>query len=276
MRRATVICSRDELGVKDTQRQLGPSQAHKIKFCHDVGFVVQPIDPSTDELADLQRIRNQGQLIVGFNISGLLYAGGYTQDNMFGLKVRYLDIVERVLTFLVEDISAKVLLVPHVYGEPNVESIESDQAACEAVYKSLPARLKQSVVLLRGSYSAAEVKYVIGTCDAFIGSRMHSCIAAISQADPAVAISYSDKFDGVMRTLRMSDLIADPRKMSLPEIMAVISRTLDRQQELRQELKTAIPGVQANVVSTFKSVMLQCMQNEGDTIDRQPEICRVN
>jgi colanic acid/amylovoran biosynthesis protein len=262
MRRATVICSRDELGMKQAEQILGPSHVNKIKFCHDVGFGVPALNPSTDELLELRELRRRGERLVGFNISGLLYAGGYTRNNMFGLKVGYRDIVERVLTFLVEEIKVKVVLVPHVYDEPTIKSIESDQTACEMVFKALPARLKERVVLLRRTYSVNEVKYIIGTCDAFIGSRMHSCIAALSQGVPAVAISYSDKFDGVMRSLGMSDLIADPRRMTIAEIVEVISLTLKKEQKLRQELNTIVPKVQANIISTIREVMSECLQDE--------------
>ena len=48
------------------------------------------------------------------------------------------------------------------------------------------------------------MKYLIGQCDFFVGSRMHSCIAAVSQCVPAVSIAYSDKFIGVMATLGLS------------------------------------------------------------------------
>lgn len=268
MRRATVICSRDEVGLKATEQLVGHRYANKVRFCHDVGVLVQPVNPASDELLQLQQSRKDGQRLIGFNVSGLLYAGGYTRNNMFRLKVNYLDIVQSVLTLLIEEMGAKVVLVPHVYAEPLIKSIESDQIACEAIVESLPTRLKQSVVLLRRAYTANEIKYIIGSCDAFIGSRMHSCIAALSQGVPAVAISYSDKFYGVMQTLGMTDLIADPRRMSLSEILAVISRTLDRQDELHRELKTSIPRIQAHVMTTFGAVLSECLGGE----EGRPEV----
>lgn len=255
MSRADVVFSRDEFGLKETERLLGPGNAGKLQFCHDVGFLVQPIPPSTADVQDLQSRPRQGQLVIGFNISGLLYAGGYTGKNMFGLKVGYRDLVHQVLNLLIEQIKARVVLVPHVYGERTVQSVESDQAACETIYQALPPHLKESVILLRGTYTVNEIKHLIGMFDVFIGSRMHSCIAALSQAVPAVAISYSDKFAGVLQTLNMGGLIADPRQMSIAEILAVISQTIERRDQLRRELTISIPAIQQNVASTLGKAM---------------------
>ena len=46
-------------------------------------------------------------------------------------------------------------------------------------------------------------KAVIGQCDFFIGSRMHACIAALSQGVPCVGVAYSMKFAGVFDTVGM-------------------------------------------------------------------------
>jgi polysaccharide pyruvyl transferase WcaK-like protein len=52
-------------------------------------------------------------------------------------------------------------------------------------------------------------------CGFFIGSRMHACLAAISQCVPTVSIAYSSKFITVMKTFSMGHYVADPRTMNL-------------------------------------------------------------
>lgn len=47
--------------------------------------------------------------------------------------------------------------------------------------------------------SAADYKGVIGLCEALVGARMHTNIAAMSQGIPTVSIAYSRKAWGIMR-----------------------------------------------------------------------------
>jgi colanic acid/amylovoran biosynthesis protein len=54
---------------------------------------------------------------------------------------------------------------------------------------------------------------VIGQCDFFVGARMHSCIAALSQGVPCVGVAYSMKFGGVFDSVGMLDWVVDGRVM---------------------------------------------------------------
>jgi polysaccharide pyruvyl transferase WcaK-like protein len=54
-------------------------------------------------------------------------------------------------------------------------------------------------------------KYLIGNCNFFLGARMHSCIAALSQGIPAIGYAYSDKFLGVFESVGVTDYVVDLR-----------------------------------------------------------------
>jgi len=78
---------------------------------------------------------------------------------------------------------------------------ECDSPVCDRGFEALRDKYPDRIGVVRGQYSPSEIKYIIGSCDFFIGARMHACIAALSQGIPAVAIAYSDKFTGVMQTV---------------------------------------------------------------------------
>lgn len=255
MSRASLICSRDNSGMIEAHRFVDDKDRDKIRFCNDVGFLLEP-RPTVVDLDDLISEKTRGTCIVGLNISGLLYAGGYNGKNMFGLKTDYKQIIERLVVFVVEKKGASILLVPHVYPEPTSVSLESDQEACKRVYEEFKSKYDGRVRLLNGKHTPGEIKYVIGMCDVFIGSRMHSCIAALSQSIPAVAISYSDKFAGVMEILGVSDLVADPREMGLEEMMAVVGRALDQRQTWGDHLSSVLPELREQTIATFKSLVV--------------------
>lgn len=256
--RADVVCSRDHIGAKEARQFVGEGSDAKIRFCYDVGFLVEPSLPPRLNVGQLLRQKEAGICVVGINVSGLLYAGGYDRNNMFGLRTNYRELIDEVIRFLILEKKAAVLLVPHVCPTPKSGGLlESDVHACKQVYDALKSKHEERIFLTEGDYNANEIKYIIRMCDLFVGSRMHSCIAALSQAVPAVAVSYSEKFVGVMQTIGLSGLVADPRKMDLQEILAIIRTAFDRKELLRRQLQDTIPELKKETLELMKDVVLQ-------------------
>lgn len=227
-----------------------------VRFCYDVGFVVDAIPPSRLDVAGLSltsnpefRVPCPGAL-VGLNVSGLLSMGGYSGKNMFGLKMDYRTFIDSLIGFLIEKKHADVVLIPHVLGTGG----ECDSPVCEKVYEALKTRHQGHLGVVRGLYNQSEIKYLIGLCDFFIGARMHACIAALSQCVPAVAIAYSDKFIGVMQTVGVGGLVADPRTMDEEQILNAIGDAYDHRADLRRQLERTIPSVKQTVLRLFEDI----------------------
>lgn len=138
------------------------------------------------------------RLRVGLNISGLLYNGGYTENNQFGLKSDYKELIGRLIKMLTEELYCDVYLVPHVI----TTGIESDNEACDSLKAKYPL-----VKYNRVFEGPIEAKSFISGLDLFIGSRMHSTIAAISSGVPVIPLSYSRKFEGLFGSIEYKDCI---------------------------------------------------------------------
>jgi colanic acid/amylovoran biosynthesis protein len=230
----------------------------KPVFRYDVAFALEPSAPAhvaTEGAFDLTS-RN----IVGLNVSGLLYMGGYTRGNMFNLKVDYRELIARILESLINGQKASVLLVPHVFGDD--AKSESDVVACREVYREFAAEYGDRLGLLKGDYDQSGLKYIIGRCDFFIGSRMHACIAAISQCVPAAAIAYSDKFIGVMKSVGVPSLVVDPRHLDLEGTVSSVEKLFRTRETLKMELQSTIPFVVAQAIRPF---------HDGVLMDRMPD-----
>lgn len=254
MSKAALVYSRDREGMKEARRILGLAEdSGKVRFCYDVGFALQPVRPDTIDLAGLPDRLERKCPVVGVNVSGLLFMGGYTQNNMFGLRVDYRQLVRDVIGHFVEQKGAAVLLVPHVFGTKQLD--ESDSAACELVYAELKRKHPDRIFVVRGNYREGEIKYIIGLCDFFVGSRMHACIAALSQGIPAVGIAYSRKFHGVFQTIGAESYVADPRELSGSEILAVIDRAYDRRAVIRGQLLETMARVKETVLGLFPEIV---------------------
>jgi polysaccharide pyruvyl transferase WcaK-like protein len=252
MRHAYLVFSRDNSSIQEMKRMLGSKfDQDKFKFCYDVGFVLDPI-PSKEINSDSNIISEKSKdFLVGLNVSGLLYMGGYTRNNMFGLKVDYHQLISEILDFLINKNCASVLLIPHVFG---VNNPESDAQACMKTFDQYKDQYKEKINVVRNSYNQNEIKYIIGLCDFFIGSRMHACIAAISQCIPAVSVAYSKKFYGVMESIGVEDLVADPRNLEMDELMMIIRDSMNNRDSLRKKLKTDMPRVKETVLNLYSTM----------------------
>ena len=254
LKKAAAIYTRDRAGLGEARSLAGAGYGdERIRFCYDVGFVVDPAKPRSMDLDGFSGRRDNGPPVVGLNVSGLLFMGGYTHRNMFGLKGDYRRLVHDIIEHLIRRKGATVLLVPHVFGAK--EHAESDVAACEVLYAELKQHYPKGLYLVRGTYDQGEIKYIIGLCDLFIGSRMHACIAALSQNIPAVAIAYSRKFTGVLQTIDAEFSVADPRELENDAVLAVIDRVYEQRTAIHRQLERTMPAVKETVLQLFPQIL---------------------
>ncbi len=262
-RNSETVFARDHQSLAEIARlNGGVSVASNAAFRYDVGFALEPTAPA---MVTVSSDFNANSLnVVGLNVSGLLYMGGYDRSNMFGLRVDYRELMTKILSFLIESRGVSVLLVPHVFG--NDAKSESDVVACNAVYEECKGKFGARLGVLQGAYDQGEVKHVIGSCDFFIGSRMHACIAAVSQSVPTVAIAYSDKFIGVMETVSIPGVVADARKLNLEELLARIAESYDARHSLKSELEGLMPSVTAAAIRPFSDEWEENPRNASNLV----------
>lgn len=256
LKRTRCIYARDHAGLDYLRELLGGHWAQgRVQFAPDVAFVLDSRQPEDLDTDGFDVARSDRSVVAGINVSGLIYYGGYTGRNEFGLKVDYQDLVDRIIELFLADRDTLVLLVPHVVpmGE-NGGEVENDLLACletrDRFLEQYPGRL----FVARGRYDQAQVKHVIGKCDFFVGTRMHSCIAALSQGIPAVGLAYSKKFAGVFATAGVEDLVVDMRSATADEAVAAVERAYACRQAVAERLRGAIPGVQQQVATLLQNV----------------------
>jgi len=254
MKRAYLVYSRDLEGLKEITEVMGVVDLPaKFQFCYDVGFVLEPKKPVCEILEKIEMVKKSYQNLVGVNVSGLLLVGGYTQKNMFGLLIDYKQLVIGVIRKFLSIDNVTVLLVPHVFGTR--EHMESDLTACEEVFNVLRPQFDDSrLIRIQERFDQNEIKYLIGQCDFFVGSRMHACIAALSQGVPAVSIAYSKKFQGVLGSIGCDEMVVDPRTMDQVQILDVIGEKYRERDNIRRYLMGIIPKVQEKIFASVSEL----------------------
>lgn len=250
---ASKIYSRDKESIKVVQDLLGKGNRFdhaKVEFCPDVAFCLESVKPDSPAIVP-PLLENRAGPLVGLNISGLLFVGGYTGNNMFGLQFDYPQFIQALLARLCEDTGTRVLLIPHVFGT----GIESDSKACKQVWEACAPEMRKWLHLVNGTYDQNEIKGIIGRCDFLVGSRMHACIAALSQGIPAVGIAYSRKFVGVFGSAGVGDMVLDAARMPLAEIVEECMTRLKNRDQATIRLAKNIPHIQEEVRTIFEGTM---------------------
>lgn len=214
-------------------------------FCPDVAFTLTPGKPMELYVAPEGLNVCSEPALLGFNISGLLYMGGYNRRNMFGLRDDYRKTVCEVLDAILEKTNCTVLLVPHVFGS------EQEEGACWSVRRLYESRYPGRIFAVTQPLNERELKWLISKTVFFVGSRMHACIAALSQFVPTLGLAYSDKFLGVFESAGVGDTIADLRAATTADVVAQALAAFGRRDEIRARLRAQIPSVQKAVMDTF-------------------------
>ena len=171
------------------------------------------------------------------------------------------ELVFRVVDLLMENEKLLVLLVPHVFTPSG--NVESDPEACRQVYGKMQAKYPNRIFSVQGTYDQSEIKYLIGRCDFFIGSRMHSCIAAMSQGIPAIGLAYSKKFQGVFRSVGAEQSVIDMRQLDSEEILRAVTESLQRRQVISERLGQAVPEVRDMISSILRDVQPPANDSES-------------
>lgn len=250
--KASAIYARDKQSL-DLVCQLMHGRAMRTmpQLCPDVAFVLDAIAPQTQQREQIEQLKNQGHSLIGLNVSGLLYNGGYTQNNMFGLAGDYIQMCQKIIERFAGE-GAYVLLTPHVI--PQDMPVEDDLQACRSIFAELPEPIQKKVLLLDAGYDQNEIKYMIGLCDFFMGARMHATIAALSQCVPAVGMAYSKKFRGVFETAGVEDCVLDMCMLDTMELLTQIDCLFQNRNAIRGRLSERIPMLKENILEIFAKI----------------------
>jgi polysaccharide pyruvyl transferase WcaK-like protein len=249
-KKSAFIISRDKEGVEVVKKIMGKGNEN-VHSCCDVAFVLDAALPE-EIVIEPPLIRAASHSLIGLNVNGLLYNGGYTRDNMFGLNYDYKVFARNLVLRLVKDTDKHILLIPHTFGLPG--NINSDPDACLDILANLDNAYKDRVHMVMKEYDQFAIKGIIGLCDFFIGSRMHACIAALSQGIPTVGVAYSRKFAGVFDSIGAGDMVADARKLTAEDIINKIMADLENRADLKIRLLN-IDSAKNQLKETFQRVL---------------------
>lgn len=233
----------DVITVRDiiTYEYLQKYDLNSLKLVHDAAFVLKP-ESETKVNEIIKEVGLHGKNFIGINISILLYHL-FKDDNK-----NYIQTMIDFIQWLRNELMMPILLIPHQifpeayeYSQEKYESRGGDDRhAIDIVLNKL--KDQNNIYHLSKYYTPSELKGVIGTCEIFIGGRMHSIIASISQCVPSLILEYSHKASGMMKMLKMEDYVW-PISGDLQSLQAKISKLWDEKEKIRLYLTKEMPAI---------------------------------
>lgn len=185
------IFARDQLSIDRAREILGKNFEKKIELTTDVAFAL----PYSKNWPSTFPILEKNKIHIGINVSGLLFQGGYTNSNQFGLNIDYPSLIRTLLEELSNDTKYKIWLIPHVY-QITRPTLESDRAVSEKLVQEFP-----SVSIAPQFLEARSAKTFLSQMNLVIAARMHAAIGAVSSGVACVPLSYSVKFQGLFASI---------------------------------------------------------------------------
>jgi len=175
-----------------------------------------------------------GKVHVGVNVSGLLFNGGYTKANEFGLDIDYAAMARKLIVALAARPDVVVHLICHVNSDQL--PLDDDRAVADRLKQEFPG-----VVRAPDFLSPSEAKGYIAGLDFLTAARMHACIAAFSAGVAVVPVAYSRKFSGLFQGVLQYPYEVPVRGLSTDEAVSYILQRLDERDELK---RAAAAGLQ--------------------------------
>ncbi len=230
------VISRDKQSYEYTARHL-PSQ--KIQENIDVAFYLP-----------FKKLNNEDSKIhVGINVSGLLWNGGYTQNNQFGLKTDYKKLILETISYFSKIEKIQIHLVGHVISSLE-NSIEDDYGVCLKLKEQFP-----NIVVAPRFKTPIEAKTYISGLDFFTGARMHACIAAFSSGVAVYPMAYSRKFNGLFQETLQYQWMGDCVNENEDEILVNMIEAFNKRELLRDQIDNANKTIVLPRLKQLKSII---------------------
>lgn len=174
---------------------------------------------------------------VGLNVSSLLWEGGFTGKNEFGLTVDYQKYCKTVIESLLKEQKYRIHLIPHVI-EDTPEARENDYRPLRELHNQYP-----ETEILPMVQTPIDIKSYISNMDVFIGARMHATIGAFSSDVPVIPFAYSRKFAGLFETLNYQ-YVVDGCSLSTEEAIKMTLAYIEKREALSEDLRDSLKAVQ--------------------------------
>lgn len=210
-------------------------------------FLLEPAsDNRVREIMNLEGIEKNIKPLVGITLGGYNLYSSPSWDTPKTFKD--LDFYIPAIEFLVNELNAQLILIPHVY-RTNPWTGQRIQGPDYVILRELRKKIleknrskSQNILLIEGTYSPEEVKGLIGNLDFYITGRLHAGVAALSQSIPTVLLAYGHKHFGFAKMLGCDRYVWHPL-MGKDKLELLVREAWNDRENIRKALSTKISSI---------------------------------
>lgn len=192
----TKIYTRDDICLKYLQ-SLG---FENVNIGRDLAFLELPMQSKANSILNKYNIKNDKYITIV--PSGLTEC--YTKNLESYIKEQVNIVKETLDNKKLEDF--KVVLLPHVLLPEHVD----DRLVIKEIMNRLDKDYKNRIVAIIDSMLPSEAREILGNGLFTITGRMHAAVSTFYMRKPAISLSYSVKYSGVIGDgLDMNDLVVE-------------------------------------------------------------------
>jgi polysaccharide pyruvyl transferase WcaK-like protein len=255
--RADAAWARDARSLELARAVAGPDAGpDRFHLGVDVAFGLPARQPAAADLvAAVEEFRSSFPIVVGLNVSGLMYNQPGVDQRHYGMRAPYRETIHSLIERLLSVDGLGIMLVPHVAGPGGTP--DCDVSASSRLRDELTVERAARLLFVPMTRDPMESKWVVSRADWFCGTRMHACIAAISQQIPTAAIAYSDKTIGVFESAGIGESVIDPRELDGPDVVERILDNFRERASVAERLVASLPRVMARVRGQFEEMVFK-------------------
>ncbi len=207
----------------------------------DPAFLLKEINPQDARkiLID-EGIISRNSPLVGLTVTRRRALMAFPDLDSEESYLRHNTIIANVIDYLVCEMSAYVIFVPHCIGFGDELD---DRIVAQDILKIV--KNKDKVKVITNEYKPEELKGLIGQFDLFIGERLHSVVNAISMTVPSIIITNSsDQRLGIIKMAHQNDSILYIEDINENDIIKKVDEVWSNKEKIRTSLETEMKWIQ--------------------------------
>ena len=158
----------------------------RVHLTADLAFLLEPCSTErVDVIMRREDILGCERPLIGIAVA---------PKSRFARPESYLRLMAESSDGLVRQLNATLVYIPNSFQA----GVRSDSSTIQEIYQKVETKRKVRVV--RGEYTAEELKGIISRCDLFVSARFHPLVASTSMAIPSVGLVgyHRHKWNGVI------------------------------------------------------------------------------
>lgn len=198
----------------------------------DLAFLLDSASPDrVEEIMSIEDINKNNEPLIGMTVShGASHWAFPELTNPEERYARYIDVMAKVVDYLVDNLSAMIVFIPH-----SIAPYSEDKVVGKDIYNKV--NNKHKVKVITNDYTSAEIKGIIGQCDLVVGARTHSVIIATSMCIPSILIAGSLSKPGIISEILGEEEWVYTETLDYNTLVSKINKLWSNREEIREELK---------------------------------------